>query len=361
MPVTLPRKRSAKSLKGEMVPGLLTAPPLQGPMGEAHEVEVITNGSSHEFIAAWQKLYEQTSDENPFLSPMFIVPALAHLCKEFPLTLVATWQNNGKDRHLTGLFPLASAKRQSVRGWLFGATAVLWNHSLLPFSEPLLARDPDLAEASAAAFVDWLLARRPRLSSFVLPSLRDNGHVRSVMEAEFLRHGVVLHSQRDQARTRGLDFKPSLAPDVTNKVVIARDVPDIKRDLEKALCMDAMNSSPSGSSETVLGSLEKSAFLRAVVRGFAAQGKLCIAHIDEPDAKASAIVIEGDETAFLWWIMGPQAGNPMIEASLSAAIETALGKKIIAATSAPMAGVWAEPLKTLTITAQLSSAQQRAA
>jgi hypothetical protein len=268
------------------------------------------NLSNQDFLDAWYGLLAESMDENPFMSPMFITPAMAHLSNDRPLALVATWQSVGSKRHLTGLFPVVSPRRQTLRGWLFGGKTELWTHELVPFNAPLLSPDIDIAEASVSAFIDWMSARRPRMSNIILPMMLDGSQAISMFENEFERHD------------------------------------DIKRDLEKALCMDSLSMQSSSAGLGILGDLNVSSFLRAVVRGFAARGELCIAHIDQPNAKASAIVIEGRKSAFLWWIMGTDARNPMIEASLSSAVEVVLGKRIIAATATPVSGLWAEPIST---------------
>jgi hypothetical protein len=356
MAVSIPKKNSSNSgpnksrlnKSGYQINDLspILAPSLQGPMGEPPEVEVVMNLGNQEFLESWDGLLAECVDENPFMSPMFIIPAMAHLCSTAPLALVATWQTVGKTRHLTGLFPVASPRRQTLRGWLFGGKTELWTHELVPFNAPLLSPDPDIAEASVSAFIDWMSARRPRLSNIVLPMMLDGSQAISMFETEFARHGFEVQRKRDDAHTRGLNFKPSNAPAVSDKVVIARNMEEIKRDLEKALCMDSLLMQSTSAGLGILGDLDISSFLRAVVRGFAARGEICIAHIDQPDAKASAIVIHGRKSAFLWWIMGPDARNPMIEASLSSAVEIAIGKRIIAATATPVSGLWAEPIST---------------
>jgi hypothetical protein len=351
MAVSIPKKRSSQSPMKKAVArikdlGPLLAPPLQGPMGEPPEVEVVTNLSNPDFLQAWHGLLAESLDENPFMSPMFITPAMAHLSNDRPLALVATWQSVEAKRYLTGLFPVFSPRRQTFRGWLFGGKTELWTHDLMPFNAPLLSPDQDVAEASVSAFIDWMSARRPRMSNIILPMMLDGSQAISMFENEFARHGFEVQRKRDNARTRGLNFKPSTAPAVADKVVIVREMEDIKRNLEKALCMDALATQSTTEKGGILGDLNVSSFLRAAVRGFAARGEMCIAHIDQPDSKASAIVIEGRKSAFLWWIMGPDARNPMIEASLSSAVEAALGKRIIAATTTPVSGLWAEPIST---------------
>jgi hypothetical protein len=326
--------------------GPILAPPMQGPMGEAPFVELVTQLSSQEFLGAWNGLLADCLDENPFMSPMFIVPAMAHLCKDKPLALVATWQNFHGKRQLTGLFPVFSPRRQTLRSFIFGGKTELWTHPLVPFNAPLLSADPDVAQASVAAFIDWMSARRQRMSHLTLPMMLEGSQAITLFESEFARHGFKVERKRDVTRTRGLNFKPSTMPSVAENVVISRGGEEIKRDLEKALCMDSLSKQASSAGLGILGDLDISSFLRAVARGFAAKGKLCIAHINQPDAKATAIIIEGETSAFLWWIMGPDASNPIIEASLSSAVEKALGKRIIAATASPVSGLWAEQIST---------------
>jgi hypothetical protein len=74
---------------------------------------------------------------------------------------------------------------------------------------------------------------------------------------------------------------------------------------------------------------------------------------DGDDASAAAVVIEGRDSAFLWWIMGKDAANPLIEAALAAAVESALDKPIIAATEGPVSGLWARPIVTETLVVHL--------
>jgi hypothetical protein len=339
-----------KSIESISAPPILAptifAPPMQGPMGEAPFVELVTQVSSHEFLSAWNGLIDDCLDENPFMSPMFIVPAMAHLSKDKPLALVATWQNFDGKRQLTGLFPVSSPGRQTLRGFIFGGKTELWTHSLVPFNLPLLSADPDIAEASVSAFIDWMSARRQRLSNLTLPMMLEGTQAVALFEREFARHGFDVERKRDLARTRGLNFKPSTIPTKADHVVISKGSEEVKRYLEKALCMDAHSKQASSHGLGILGDLDITLFLRAVTRGFATQEKLCLAHINQPDAQASAIIIESKSSAFLWWIMGPDSSNPMIEACLSSAVERALGKRIVAATASPVSGLWAEPIST---------------
>jgi hypothetical protein len=346
--------RPAPSRKKKPPGRLLLAPVLQGPPGAPPEVELVTAPGSEAFQKAWQVLAAESADDNPFLAPMFLIPAAVHLAMDSPLTLAAVWQQEPSRRRLTALIPMTAPRRPLLRSLFDGGHAALWAHPLLPFCAPLLSPDRSVAEASVAAFFDWITARRQRLATMTIPSLLRGSTASEIFGNECARHGFAIDRKRDLAHTRGLDFKPSAAPACVSSVVVARSGSAVRKALEAALCLD-MRAVEAGSGQSpLLSDLNRCAFLRAVVRNCAMEDRMVIATFqDGDDASAAAMVIEGRDSAFLWWIMGKDAANPLIEAALAAAVEEALGKPIIAATEGPVSGLWARPIVTETLVVRL--------
>jgi hypothetical protein len=287
-----------------------------------------------------------------------------HLAADAPLTLAAIWQQEPSGRQLTGLIPMSAPRRPLLRSLFEGGHARLWAYPLLPFCAPLLSSDRAVAEASVAAFFDWITARRQRLASVTMPSLLHGSIAAEIIANECARHGFQIERKRDAARTRGLDFKPSAAPAAMANVSVARGGSAVRNTLEAALCLDMQAAEAGSGQPPLLSDLNHCAFLRAVVRSCAMEGKMAIATFKEGDAaSAAAMVIEGRNSAYLWWVMGRDAANPLVEAALAAAAESALGKPVIAASERPLSGLWARPIVTETLVVRLgqSAAARQAA
>ncbi len=333
--------------------GRLLAPPLQGPSGAPPEVEVITLPGNEAFQKAWQVLVEEAADDNPFFSPRFLVPAAVHLAPDAPMTLVAIWQTTPSGRKLTGLVPMTAPRRPVLSSLINGGHAGLWVHSLLPFSAPLLSPDRDSAVASVAAFLDWMTARKQRLSTLSLPSLLRGSVACTMLEQELARHGFEIECRNDLPHTRGLDFKPSSLPVGIDRVLVARQAGAVRDALEHALCLDMQRTETDNAHQPILLDINRAAFLRAVVRGFAIEGRMVIVTIDDGMLSASAMVIEGRDSGFLWWIMGKDASNPLVESLLGAAAERMIGKPMVAASVEPLSGLWSSPIFTQTLLVHL--------
>jgi hypothetical protein len=317
------------------------------------EVEVFSPQASEPLHKAWQELSDNALDSNPFLSPSFMIPASTHLIDDAMLSLVAVWHQHGELRKLVGLFPLAAVRWQLTNAWRGSSMARFWCHPLQPFCTPLLAGPTSLAENTVRVFMDWLELRRPKLTSLEAPCFLVNGNASVLLQQEVENRGLTLTSRKDALNTRGLDFRPVRLPPQVDSISIARGRAEVRLALEKMFCLDAVAATQHDGGRAILAKPQQVAFLRAIVRGFSLEDKVTIALIDEPLAKAGAIVLEGKDKCYLWWIMGEHSTDPMIEATLAAAAERATGKPIVAATQRPMAGLWAEPLFTESLSISL--------
>ena len=317
------------------------------------EVEVFPAQASEPLHKAWQELSNNGLDDNPFLSPSFMVPASRHLIGDAELSLVAVWRQNGNSRTLAGLFPLAAVRWQLSNPWRGSTTARFWCHPLQPFCIPLLAKPAALAEHTLRVFMDWLEFRRPKLTSLEASFFLAKSHASALLQQEIKTRGLELTTRMDVLNTRGLDFRPLRMPPQMDDMSVARGRAEVRLALEKLFCLDAAASANQDGGKALLSNPQYIAFLRATVRSFSLEDKVTIVFIDEPQAKAGAIVLEGREKCYLWWIVGEHNADPMIEARLAAAAENATGKTIVAATQRPLAGLWTEPLFTESVSIAL--------
>jgi hypothetical protein len=312
----------------------------------AFEVEVFPAQASEALHEAWQELADNGLDDNPFLSPSFMIPASMHLIGDAMLSLVAVWHQQKDIRKLVGLFPLAAVRWQLTNAWRGSNMARFWSHPMQPFCTPLLAGPTELAENTIRIFMDWLEFRRPKLTSLEAQFFPVNSNASLLLQQEIKTRGLTLTSRRDAANTRGLDFRPvRMLPQVDN-ISVVRGRAEVRLALEKLFCLDAVASAQQEGGKAILNNPQYIAFLRATLRSFSLQDKVTIALIDEPQAKGGAIVLEGRDKCYLWWLMGEHSADPMVEATLAAAVERAIGKTIVAATQRPMAGLWTEALLT---------------
>jgi hypothetical protein len=320
--------------------------PAQDFRNEMFEVEVFPAQASEPLHKAWQMLSDTALDDNPFLSPSFMIPASTHLISDAVLSLVAVWCQQGEDRKLAGLFPLAAVRWQLANALRGSGMARFWSHPLQPFCTPLLAGPTDLAENTIRIFMDWLELRRPKLTSLEAQSFPVSSKASLLLQQEIENRGLTLTSRRDAAKTRGLDFRPVKMLAQVDSVSVLRSKADVRLALEKLFCFDALFSSQQDGGKAILANPQYVAFLRATVRSFSLEDKVTIALIDQPQTKAGAIVLEGRDKCYLWWLMGEHNTDPVVEATLAAATERAIGKTIVAATQRPMAGLWTEALMT---------------
>ncbi|MGL4635187.1 MAG: hypothetical protein ACRCWF_04335 [Beijerinckiaceae bacterium] len=312
----------------------------------SYQVEILSMAALDEHRAEWLALLGSAVDDNPFMSPAFLIPLSMHTDMDAEVSMVAIWQTTNGKRRLAGLVPLAAQRWKYTRGLLGRGQANLWKHAFQPFALPLLAGTREEASLTLRAFFSWLQDRWPRIRSFAAHSLDTRSHFCEILAAQSMERLWPLQRSANRSSTRGLDFRPAGMMLVSDKVQIMTGVTEVRAGIEQMLGMDAMNQNRISLGEAALLNPQRSAFLRAAIRSFAAEGKAIVAMLDTDAKRAGAVVLNGRDKGYLWWVAGTDEGNPVIEASLAAAAEKALNKPVAAACQARLAGLWAEPIRT---------------
>jgi hypothetical protein len=315
-------------------------------------VTILPLAQCESILPDWRALAATALEDNPFLSPDFMIPARSHLIDDNGTTLALAWEEHDGMRTLTGLFPLVPRARDFGTGWLAQSRAAMWTHTLQAIGAPLLSGDSALAERAVAAFFLWLHQRRPRLASLDIHAIPADGATHAMLMDQALRMGVPIQTQRNAAHTYGLDFRPKALQPGSSAVILVNDPAGLRMTLEALLCMDS--AAQSDKRLSILGNPRWVAFLRAATRSFALRDRILMARIDTPSIQAGAIVLKGREKAFLWWMMGPSAADPMTEAMIAGALERKLGMPLVAASRRPMSGLGTEPLETESLHIRLS-------
>jgi hypothetical protein len=316
-------------------------------------VTILSLAQCESILPDWRALAATALEDNPFLSPDFMVPASSHLIDDSGTTLALAWEEHAGMRTLTGLFPLVPRARVFGAGWLAQSRAAMWTHALQPIGSPLLSGDPELAGRAVAAFLGWLHQRRPHLASVDVHAIPAGGLTHAIFTEQAMRTGLPLQRYRNGAYTFGLDFRPKTLHAGSGTVTMFSDPAGLRMTLETLLCMDSAVQRDKRLS--ILGNPRQVAFLRAATRSFSLRDRIIMAVIDTPMSQAGAIVLKGREKAFLWWMMGPSAADPMTEAAIAGAVERKLGMPLVAASQRQLSGLGTEPLVTESLHIGLSS------
>jgi hypothetical protein len=323
------------------------------PADRSCTITILPIAQCENILLDWRALAATALEDNPFLSPDFMIPARSHLIDDSGMTLALAWEEHAGMRTLTGLFPLVPRARDFGAGWLAQSRAAMWTHALQPVGVPLLSGDPVLAEHAVAAFFSWLQQCRPRLASVDIHAIPADGVVHEMVSDQALRMGLPIQRHRNAAHTYGLDFRPKALQPGSSAVTMTSDPAGLRTTLETLLCMDSAARRDKGLS--ILGNPRWVAFLRAATRSFALRERIMMALIDTPAVQAGAIILKGREKAFLWWMMGPSAADPMTDAAIAGAVERKLGIPLVAAARSPLSGLGTEPLMTESLQIGLSS------
>jgi hypothetical protein len=307
-------------------------------------ITILSLAQCESILPDWRALAATALEDNPFLSPDFMIPARSHLIDDSGTTLALAWEEHDGMRTLTGLFPLVPRARDFGAGWLAQSRAAMWAHTLQPVGAPLLSGDAALAERAVAAFFSWLRQRRPRLASVDVHAIPADGATHAMLMDQALQMGLTVQTQRNAAHTYGLDFRPKTQQTRSGTVTMVSDPAGLRTALETLLCMDS--AAQRDKRLSILGNPRWVAFLRAATRSFALRDRIMMALIDTPSVQAGAIVLKGREKAFLWWMMGPSAADPMTEAAIAGSVERRLGMPLVAASRRPLSGLGTEPLVT---------------
>ncbi len=300
----------------------------------------------------WRALEAKALEPNPFLSPDFLIPARSHLVDGADMGLALAWEEQDGVRSLTGLFPLMPRSRGFGAHWLRSSRTALWHHPLQAMGGALLIDDADQSSRAVAAFLGWLRTLRPRPATCDIRALSSDGPTSRLFAAEAARMGLDVKHIRDPAHTHGLDFRPKGLPPLVDQVSIDSTPLGVRLAVERLICLDRMAQREEKAS--ILGDPRRVAFLRAATRSFALNGTLSAALIDSDAVKAGGLIIRNSDRAFLWWLAGPSATDPMVEAAIARKAEQQLGLPLLAATQSTLSGLGLEPLITesLVITLQ---------
>jgi hypothetical protein len=329
-------------------------PLVQAPLSNSRCIITILSLAQCETILPdWRALAATALEDNPFLSPDFMIPARSHLIDESGTSLALAWEEHDGMRTLTGLFPLVPRARDFGSGWLAQSRAAMWNHALQPVATPLLSGNPERAKRAVGGFLRWLQQRRPRLASIDAHTIPAGGAAHALFMDQARQMGLSLQRYRNAAHTYGLDFRPKALNAGANAVTMVSDPAGLRMTLETLLCMDS--TAQKDKRLSILGNPRWVAFLRAATRSFALHDRIVMAQIDTPAIQAGAIVLKGREKAFLWWMVGPSAADPMTEAAIAGAVERKLSMPLVAASQRPLSGLGTEPLVTESLQIGLSS------
>jgi hypothetical protein len=316
----------------------------------AYRCEPVTIAFLEQHQVLWQTLVDGAVDDNPFLSPAFLIPLSMHADLDAQMTLIAIWRFTEGEKQLVGLVPLQAQHWKQAFGLLGRGQANLWKHPSQPFALPLLAGPMDIAEVALAAFTRWLSEQRPRIRTLAAHAVRIQSQFCQILAARSMLNRWPLQRGAGRSSTHGLDFKPSGVLAGAEEVQVFARVDTVRSGIEQLLGFDALSHNRLSSGEAVLYDPQHSAFLRATIRSFANQDKAIICMLDPKTGsnvkRAGAVVIVGRELGFLWWLAGPDEDSPVVEAALSAAAEKYLGKPVVAACQKQLAGLWAQPIRT---------------
>ncbi len=292
----------------------------------------------------WRTLEAKALEPNPFLSPDFLIPARSHLVDGTEMGLALAWEEQDGLRRLTGLFPLMPRSRGFGAHWLRSGRTTLWHHPLQAMGGALLINDADQASRAVASFLNWLRTLHPRPVACDIRSLSRHGPTSRLFALEAARMGLDVAHIRDPAHTRGLDFRPKGLPPLVDQVSIDSTPLGVRLAVERLICLDRLAQREEKAS--ILGDSRRVAFLRAATRSFSLNGTLAAALIDTGPVKAGALILRSRDRAFLWWLAGPSATDPMVEAAIARKAEQQLGLPLVAATQSPLSGLGLEPLVT---------------
>jgi hypothetical protein len=331
-----------------------TAPAWQAETAARYDVSVMSIAQAEAILPDWQALAADAIEDNPFLSPGFLSAAISHEAEPLSISLAAVWREVDGIRWLAGLFPLKPVRRELSLAWPVASRAQLWRHPLQPIGTPLLAGDVTMAGETIAAFLSWLMERRPRLASLDATALPMDGVVSRLLIAEAERRSLAVRRTPDAAHSHGFHLPPSQPPPEVADVTVMKDAHAVRAATETFLCLDA-KASATMHRYAIIDAPRDAAFLRGVTRSLALEHRLVVAQYDKGDRAAVAIFIEGRDQTFLWNFIGPTETDPMIEAALAAATGLVIGKPVVAATQRPVTGFWTLPLATASLQVNLSA------
>ena len=118
-------------------------------------ISILSLAQCESILPDWRALAATALEDNPFLSPDFMIPARSHLIDDSGTALALAWEEHDGMRTLTGLFPLVPRTRDFGAGWLVQSRAAL---SDLAFTYNVTSAANKMQQAVAAD--DHLLWRQ---------------------------------------------------------------------------------------------------------------------------------------------------------------------------------------------------------
>ncbi len=264
-------------------------------------------------VEQWAHLADHALEPNPFLDPLYLVPALRHLASDAgAVGVAAAWREAGGERRLVGLMPVARARRTKR---LPVASVGTWDHIHAMHGTPLL--DADDAADACQGLLEWLL-RGPRRAPLVrLTRISGDGPFAATFEAACAALGV--QPWVDRTSLRPVLMPTGSADDYIKGAMKGRNRGNLARRLrrlaeEGAVDFEAGVGASAESAARALMTIEaggwkgahgtamarseaESAFFIEVLRGFEEQGRLrCLSlHLDGAPIAMRTSLVAGTE------------------------------------------------------------------
>ena len=277
------------------------------PRDAAAFIEPVSTDAAQAHIAAWRRLCVRASEPNVFAEPEFVLPALRCIGATRRLQMLLVWRDDARQA-LIGVAVL----RFPVAG--FGV-ARIWQSEQAGL--PALMLDREAIAPALDAIVDWL-ARQPRLVGLVAPTLEAEGPTAAALGALAARANLAIHWPHKRARAAlpatsaplgGID---SSLPKKRVKEwarqrrrlaeggALAYTASTDARGVEEFLALEARGWK--GARGTALRDDPALArFTRAMLEGFAAEGRLTIHRLARDGAPiAIGLVLRAQRRAFYW-------------------------------------------------------------
>jgi hypothetical protein len=285
-------------------------------------MEILPAARLESILPAWKDLSAESLDDNPFLSPAFLLPMIQHDLAPSDLVAVLVWQTVGEARRLVGLLPLRPTVRSGAESlFSFSAReAHVWAHDWQPVSLPLLAADESIARLALSTILKAIANLRNRPSLLCLGAVPADSQLHAMLVASSSALGLGISFSDVRPPTLGLDYRPTETAVTHATLESAMDASTIPGMLERILVLEV-----EAGHEPLIDNPSAVGFVRSMVRGLAAEGRLILALTPDGPEALGAIVVRSRARAWIWRLVGQGVGNPSAEAHLIGQIERQLG------------------------------------
>jgi hypothetical protein len=287
-------------------------------------------------LEPWLALSDQALDDNPFLSPAFLLPLVQHDLAPSDLLVCLVWRRTAAKRQLIGFLPIRPSVRKDTQGVfaLSDREAQAWTHAWQPISTPLLARDETLSAIALRVLLKATAGLRQRPSAMRWPAVPAGSACRALLERTSAQLGLDVQIEDATPATLGLEFRPMAASNPSLELEIAARPADVSSMLERLLVLEA-----EADFEPLVDDAASAGLVRAMARGLAARNRLRIALTPAGPGALGAIVVVSRSRAWLWRLVGAGVGHPPSEAALILAVERALGLPVSPASGRRLTGI----------------------